>query len=251
MNVTQSNFAVGKSKSQDLFRAQMEMALLDDKLLDYTQKIQIANARLARRLGETATVKTIGEPMMKHPETVTVIKELLLKHPNVAMKSKGIEVAEKDISLAGEQYKPGWSMSLDYGLRGADRADFASVGVSMDVPLFTANRQDRRMASARNMRQAAQLSFNAAVMDMERMLMASYAVWTRTEERIKLYKQVVRERAKDTSEASLASYQSGVTDFPELVRARLAELNIELTLLQLHLERKKAQAELLYLEGDL
>lgn len=250
IEVTESSFAVGKNKSQDIFRAQMEMALLDDKLLDYAQKIEIANAHLTRRIGEYSAIKAAGQPVLKHPEIVTVIKELLLKHPRIAMKQQSITVAEKDIALASEQYKPGWAMSLDYGMRGNDRADFASVGVSMDIPLFTSNRQDRRLTAARQVRQAEQLSHSAALMDLERMLMTSYAVWTGTEDRIKLYRQVVRERAKDTSEASLASYQSGVTDFPELVRARLAELEIELKLLQLQHERLRAQTELLYLEGE-
>lgn len=250
ISVTQSNFAAGKNKSQDIFRAQMELALLDDRLLDIAQKGDMAQARLVRRIGGNGGVKVTGHPTLRHPSEVTVAKELLIQHPAVTAKRSSIEAADKDVALAGEQYKPGWAVNVGYGARGGDRADFASVGVTMDVPLFTKNRQDKRLSAAKKSRQAQQLSLNAVVLDMERRLMATHAIWSRSAERIALYEQVVRERAKDTSAASLASYQSGVTDFPELVRARLAELEIELKLLALNHERLKAQAELLFLEGE-
>jgi len=250
ISVTQSTFATGKNKSQDIFRAQMELALLDDKLIDIAQKSDVANAALVRRFGGGLSVEAIGHPALKHPATASVTKELLMQHPTVTVKRISVDVAEKDISIAGEQYKPSWAVTAGYGARGGDRADFASVGITMDIPLFTKNRQDRRLAAAKRSRQAQQLSLNSVLMDLERRVMTTHAVWSRTSERIKLYQQVVRERAKETSEASLASYQSGVTDFPELIRARLAELDIELKLLRLKRERLKAQAELLYLEGE-
>jgi outer membrane protein TolC len=78
----------------------------------------------------------------------------------------------------------------------------------------------------------------------------SRADWEQLKERVALYQGVVLERAKETSEATLNSYQSGVSDFPELVRARLAELDAELKLLRLKADRVKAQAQLLFLEGE-
>ena len=57
-------------------------------------------------------------------------------------------------------------------------------------------------------------------------------------------------RAGDTTEAALNSYRSAVIDFAELIRARLAALDAEITALKLEVERAKTQAELLFLEGD-
>jgi outer membrane protein TolC len=250
LSVTHSNFATGKNKSQDVFRAEMELALLDDKLLDIAQQTELVQARLSRRLGSAGTFIPAGQPAMKHPTATNVTKSMLAQHPAAAIANSRINSAEKNIAIAGEQYKPGWAVNVGYGARGGDRSDFASVGVTLDVPLFTKNRQARGVSSAKKMRQAQQLSLNATLLDLEKQLASAATIWTRTTDRITLYKHAVQQRAKETSEASIASYQAGTTDFPELIRTRLAELNIELTLLRLENEKLKAQAELLFLEGE-
>ncbi|MBV1900322.1 MAG: hypothetical protein KUG56_01485, partial [Kordiimonadaceae bacterium] len=58
-------------------------------------------------------------------------------------------------------------------------------------------------------------------------------------------------RAQDTNEASLLSYQSGTTNFSELIRSRLTALDTELRLLRLQTDRLKAQAMLLYFDTPL
>jgi len=249
VSVTQSNFATGKNKSQDIFRAEMELALLDDRLMVVQQQQAQAQARLSRRLGEQGKVAVLGTPAMPHPSNPAIIKERLATHPKAKFIQTKLASADKAVLLAGEQYKPGWAVSVGYGARGGDRADFATVGVTLDVPLFTKNRQDRRLSAAKKAKQAEQLSLHSVLLDMEKQLKAVQAVWEKAADRVKLYTDVVRARAKDTSNASLASYQNGVTDFPELVRSRLAELEMELKLLNIQRERHMAQVELLFLEG--
>jgi len=250
ISITQSNFAAGKNKSQDIFRAEMELALLDDRLIEIERQSDAARARLARRIGAAANQELASHPILRHPTDLSVLSELLSTHPAVQLTRSKVDMATKDVAIAGEQYKPGWTVNVGYGARGGDRADFASVGVTMDVPLFTKNRQDRKVSAAKKMRQAQRFSLDATLLDLRKKLTTAHANWSRTGERITLYQDVVRQRAAETAEASLASYQSGVTDFSELIRARLAELNTELMLLRLKSDKLKAQAELLFLEGE-
>ncbi len=62
-----------------------------------------------------------------------------------------IEAQNVDVDLARQSYKPEWSISAQYGYRdrapnGEDRADLFSVGIGFDLPpLFTGNRQDRKL----------------------------------------------------------------------------------------------------------
>jgi outer membrane protein TolC len=51
-------------------------------------------------------------------------------------------------------------------------------------------------------------------------------------------------------EASLKAYQADVTGFTTLMRAQLSDLQTQLELLRLRIERAQAQARLLYLAGD-
>jgi outer membrane protein TolC len=76
--------------------------------------------------------------------------------------------------------------------------------------------------------------------------MASYQ---RSSQRVQLYHTNVIPQAEQNTEATLNAYKSGITDFNVLVRARLTELDSQLQLVKLTVDRAKAQVELLYLAG--
>jgi len=245
-------YATGRETSQDILRAQLELSLLDDRLVEIERKSSVARAALARRIGTAAANRrlTKARPVVRHPSDIAVTRDLLNQHPAIQMFDANVDAADKDVAIAAEQKKPGWSVNVGYGARGGDRADFASVGVVMDMPIFTGKRQDKQISAAKRLRQASRLSRDSVLLDLEKTLQTAFADWQQLQNRVSLYQSVVLKRAKETTEASLTSYQSGVTDFPELVRARLAELDAELKLLRLQADRLKAQSKLLFLEGE-
>jgi outer membrane protein TolC len=51
------------------------------------------------------------------------------------------------------------------------------------------------------------------------------------------------------AQASLKAYQSGVTEFTTLMRARITDLDVRLDELRIRVDRAKAHARLLYLAG--
>ena len=252
LTVIQSVFSSGRQTSQDILRAELEISILDDRLVNIERQTAMLRAKLARRIGNKAFSAQIpsSPPGLRHPSNPTAVLETLISHPAAKLRSAMIEAADKDVSIAGESYKPGWTINAGYGARGGDRTDFASVGVTMDLPLFTEKRQDKRVQAAKKARQANRFSKDTVLLELRKQLQVARADWEQLDERIKLYQSVVLVRAKDTREASLNSYQSGVTDFPELVRSRLAELDTELKIIRLKADRFKAQAQLLFLEGE-
>lgn len=252
VEIIQAIFATGRQASQDILRAELELSLLDDRLVEIDRKTSVLRAKLARRIGEAAFSRKMPNrlPGLRHPSDIAAALDMLEMHPAARMYASKVDAADQDVRLAGELYKPGWAVNVGYGARGGDRSDFASVGVTMDVPLFTAKRQDKRLLAAKKSRQASRLSKDTILLDLRKRLQVSRADWEQLENRVSLYQSVVLERAKETSEATLSSYQSGVSDFPELVRSRLAELDAELKLLRLKSDRLKAQAQLLFLEGE-
>jgi outer membrane protein TolC len=51
-------------------------------------------------------------------------------------------------------------------------------------------------------------------------------------------------------QASLKAYQSGVTEFTTLMRARITDLDVRLQDLRVRVDRAKSQANLLYIAGE-
>jgi len=90
----------------------------------------------------------------------------------------------------------------------------------------------------------------AQLLELDRQLSGAYADQARLAQRITLYERSVLSHATETTEATLTAYQNDLSDFAELVRARLAELNTELTLLRLRVDRAQVMAKLDYLTGE-
>ncbi len=250
VSVAKSVFATGRRNSQDVLRAELELSLLDDRLIDVRRREEQARADLARFIGRAVASRSLTSafPALPVPPPESALRRMLVQHPAVLIEDTRIEVREHDIDLAREQYKPRFSVGLDYGARGG-RPDFLSAKVGMSLPIFTGKRQDRNLSAAHRQRSAAVLGRDARLLEVDKALARTYAEWRRLEERVKLYGGVVIKRAADTTRASMTAYRSGVSDFAELIRARLAQLDNELMLLRLRVNRAQANAKLLFLAG--
>jgi outer membrane protein TolC len=158
--------------------------------------------------------------------------------------------------MARQQYKPGWSLLLDYGFRsgnnpdGSERTDFATAIVSLDIPLFTGDRQDKTVSSNEQKILAARYSKDDQLRKLKQLYEKNQHLWVRLGEREQLYKNSLLTAAKNNSMASLKAYQSGVSEFNTLMRAQIIELDVRLEDLRVRIDRAAAQARLLYITGD-
>lgn len=252
VEVTTSVYATGRRVSQDVLRAELELSILDDRIVNVERRIAMARADLARLVGQPAALRVSSDAASRLPVPLPreSLRRELARHPSVGLEDAHIRVRNRDIDLARQQYKPGWTIDVGYGGRGGGRADFASVGIAIDLPFFTGRRQDRGLAAAKRERQAARLARDARLLELNKLLERSYADWQRAGERVELYERAVTVRAVETTKAALGAYRSGVSDFAELIRSRLAELDADLTLLRLRADRGQVQAQLLYVQGE-
>lgn len=252
---TRADYAAGRGTSQTLMRTRLEISLLDDRLIEAERLLGIGRADLARYIGAAAR-RALPEilPVLAYPGDLAALREGLVHHPAIEQAESAVDARAREIGIAEQQYKPDWAVEGAYGVRSGNRMvggrdDFLTFGLTFDLPIFTGKRQDRSLSAAKHARQAAMLAKESRLLEFGRQLDREYVAWTRLAERIDLYEQAVIARAGETTDASRSSWQSGFTDFPELIRARLAELDAELELVRLRVDRARAQARLLFLEG--
>ena len=160
-----------------------------------------------------------------------------------------ISARDRGVELAQQRYRPGFSLEAGYGLR-ESRSDLASVGVGVEMPLFSHSGQDAGVAAARSLREAEVLNRDAALLDLSRELVASDASLRQLTEHAALYRTEVLPRSRETEEAVLLAYGNERADFAELVRAELALLDNELALYRTQVDLLKIQARLMFLVGD-
>lgn len=245
-----SRFATGRMNAQDVLRAELELSLLDDQLAEHRRQADRARTALSRYIGNAAFDRVDPDwPALPEPGPASTLVARLAEHPAVAVENAQIDAADAGVQIAEQAYKPAFALEGGYGLR-HDRANFASVGITLSVPLFTDKRQDRQRAAAVSRRGAEHMDRDALLRDLRRRLEQARVDWARYNERLSLYRKALGERARQTAEASVTTYANGQTDFAELIRSQLAELDVELKRAELRAEAGKAWAHIVYLAGE-
>jgi outer membrane protein TolC len=167
-----------------------------------------------------------------------------------------IEFAQTGEELARQRYKPGFTLDLNYGARGGNnldgssRPDFLSVMVTMDVPLFTANRQDRLVAARVAETESASYARDNTWRQMNSEIDYHTVSLERLSERIELYQEALLPQAEFYAEAALEAYQDATGDLTSLILAQVAEYELRMDYARLQAERLKTLASLSYLSGE-
>ena len=254
IKVTQYQYRAGRGNQQDVIRAQLEQNLLEDQVADLEAKYENALAVLTKWLGVERSVEELDmqfPSFAKLPSEQKILSSLE-EHPATQIRKMRVNAAENGVNYASSQLHPGWAVKVQYGFRAEDssgnaRDDFLTAMLTIDLPLFSGNRQDRMVAASKLDVKAAQQDLDDWRRQMKMQFEKTMAVYTRANERVQLYQGSVLPHSKQNTEATMSAYQSGVTDFNVLVRARLTELKSQLQFVKLNVERAKAQVELLYL----
>lgn len=258
LKAAESQYSVGKGTLSDITQAQLELSRLDDQNIQIQQQIGELRAQLARYTGKTDADRPLSNtlPEWPNPPPLPDLETGLDQHPLLKVDGANIEVARNEVALANEQYKPGIMVDAGYGIRqghmsccGGRRSDMMGVTVTMDLPVFTKNRQDRQFQAKSNEFTATQLDRQVHYRDLLKDLRTQYDLWQRLKERETLYKNQLIPEAKQNAKAGLFAYQSTTVDLTTVLRAFSSELTIQLEQLQIKVEGAKTRAALFYLEG--
>ncbi len=257
VDITQAHYATGRVSQQDVLRASLELSRLDDRTTRIRNESDKSRAALTKWIGAAAAMPIDSNfPELPALSAKDAIEAVLPEHPVIRMATAKIEASKRGIQIAREQYKPGWSAGLEYRKRfgedpdGDDRADMMAAMVTVDLPLFPKNRQDKRLSASIQQAESAQLTRDDRLRGLKQMLDSDYANWQRLGERADLYESQLLHESTANAQASLNAYQSGVTEFTTLMRARITDLDVRLDDLRVRIDRAKAQASLLYLSGE-
>jgi len=258
VDVSRALYAQGRNNQQDVIRAELELSRLVDRELQLKERVRVARAELARWLGADLEDRPIAEgwPGWDAEPPLDALEAGLLEHPALLAMRERIQAGEAAVDRARAEYRPGWSLDASYGIRngtdtlGMSRPDFFSVMVSLDVPLFTGNRQDRDVAAAVSDASALESDWRDALRGMKRDLESARASWEQLDERIGLYRTRVIPQAENQADAALLAYRNDTGDFADVMRAHITVLDSHLELLHLRTDRARAWAQIEYLGGN-
>ncbi len=120
------------------------------------------------------------------------------------------------------------------------------VGVSVELPLFSNVRQDQQVAASsqqlRRSKTEKRLLAKAMLSNIEQLWQKHLGL----RQRKQLYTDSLLTQLHDQAEAALTAYTNDDGGFAEVVRARIAELNAKLAVLQIDVDAHKTLARLNY-----
>lgn len=231
IDIAQAKYKVGKGAQQDVLLAQLELSKLKDEKLNLTSMRHGQEAQFNILLDRTpeAPVRIPGEAEIKLPviaETALQDKALQLR-PLFAQHRKMLDAAKSKVDLAKKEFYPDFTVGAGYAVRqntpaGQSRSDFASVQLSMNVPIFI----DRKQAKAVEQRQGELLEERYALQDDHHKIQAEIAAkaaeYEHAKEKLSLLEHEVIPQIQQTLDSLLAGYQVNQADFSDLLRTQLS-----------------------------
>lgn len=258
LKVTESIYQTGKINQSAVLQVQLELSKLNDQAIQIEQQIQVLRAQLARWIGINQNTRPLALtlPHWPNPPTLEQLHKRLQQHPVLQADTANVDASRYEVAYAKEQYKPGWLLGVGYGFRqgnmanGMPRSDMLTAQVTMDLPIFTANRQNRQVMAGYNRLQATKLEQQIHYRDLQQALSTQYTIWTHLSSRETVYKTQVIPTAKQNARAALIAYQNTTAELTNVLQAYSSVLTLNLELIQLQVNRAKSHATLLYLEGN-
>ncbi|MBM6550351.1 TolC family protein [Marinomonas ostreistagni] len=249
----------GATRQQDLVRAELELGKLEQRLMTLKQSRDEALSQLKQYLPEQAAEEmTLPQERLAQPDTsmqamqTVDLNKQLAQHPLVKLMDERTHGARLEQSLEEQKYKPQFGVSLGYGYRGEapngdDRADLASLAVSVSMPIFSSKRQDAAVLAARLQAESLLSDKTLLLNELQSRYQVINSNWQQLQQREAQYQTQLLPQYQASSEAALNAYTRDDGPFVDIVQARIAELNARVELLNIQVAQHQQAAELNYL----
>ena len=266
-----ANYAslVGNARQQDIIRAELELVQLDDRLLALDIQHQKLKADLLQWLMSEQEAQfhyaqiefpNEFEPIvLSAPQAVELkgqaltywLAEKTQQHPLMLANQQRLIASDAQVEIEKQHYQPQWGVNASYAMRqdepsGAGRADFFSIGVTVDVPLLSEASIDSQVASAVHVNSSIRTESKLIQRELIAKGQRALSTLNRLERRKALYHDEIIPQMTQQSEAALAAYTNDDGNFIDVVLARITELDARLAVLEIDIEYNKTLARLNY-----
>jgi cobalt-zinc-cadmium efflux system outer membrane protein len=242
----EKDYGNGRASQADWFTAKVDAGLIADKAHDWLHHAQRSRAALARWIGDEARrpiEQSLTMPAL--PDTLTSLIARSDAHPVIGSLNKRIEASATEVALARASYKPDYSVEVYYAYRRAF-SDFVGIQVSMALPFFTRDRQDRGLAAALQQSRASEDRKLDLLRELHTQVSQVFLDRQHFEQRVVEFDASIIPDGQRRIEAARSAYQAGRGDFDAVLAARRALLDVQLQRLALAVEVARSQVRLEY-----
>ncbi|HWO99698.1 MAG TPA: TolC family protein [Methylococcus sp.] len=259
VTVSQETYRVGQTPQQDVLSARLDLSKLKDERLELAGLRQVQEAQLNTLLNRDPDTPIslpreipLGLPAVNGSELQA---RAFQERPLFRQHDKLLEAARSKVDLARKEYYPDLTFSTAYNYRwntptGRTRHDFLSFGVSLNLPIYAADKQ----AKAVDQRQSELLQEQYDLQDDHLKVHGEIAVkvaeYRQIRERLLLLEQEILPQSQQTVHSLRAGYAVNTASFADWLRAEVARLRYQAQHWRLLTQGQEILAELAAIVGE-
>jgi outer membrane protein TolC len=241
---TEARFRAAQETERATLRARQNLARVIEREPMLRAQLVRTRTQLARWIGKAAAERPLPAALPGLP--VLPDNFDLGQYPELIAAQANLDAARAEVDIQKQEYRPGVMLDVMYGFR-QNRSDMMTALVSVDLPVFRAKRQDRKLAEKQAMAAAAKYEQEDKRRDVESMYQTARAEYEAATLRAAILSEQLLPSIQRETQGRLAGF---AREQAELREARMKELEAELDLLRARVDAARLQAELLYLMGE-
>lgn len=249
-----ARYSVGQAAQQDVFRAQLEISRVLDRMAVLDQQKESLHAGINRLLNRPP-LEPLGVPEDVRPTIVTTTLQELSRRaeefsPALLATARGIDRSERSVSLARRQFYPDFDVTA-LGIRNDKINDNGyQVMVGIKIPLYYETKQKQGVREAVAGLEGAREEFAATRQDILFQVKDSFVQAQRAERLIAILRDAIIPQATLGLQAAQAGYAVGKVDFLTLLNSLLTLQDSQLELHGEMVNHEKAIARLEAATGE-
>ncbi len=251
----EAKYAVGEVPQQDVLKTKVELSKMHERLIQQDKMKDILASRITTLLHRPATT-SLNVVVAK--KTLTEVPYGLEDLRKVAQNSrhwlnradKIIDEAEYRYKLAKKELLPDFDFSAGYRFRSNAiegpvlGEDFFSVGVSVNIPVWTTRKQGKRVEQTRYLVTAARKDKEALEQETIYQVEKLFFEVAQLEEQYELYRSRIVPESESALVSSRRSYEANEVDYLNVITNELNLFQVQLLMHQYYFEHEKKIAEL-------
>jgi cobalt-zinc-cadmium efflux system outer membrane protein len=215
-SISEELYKVGKGMQADVFRAQVEVSRIDQKLIVLRQQQETSRARLNTLLFRDPE-SPLPAPAPYNPAELHVTLQDLyaLAHhndPSLERDRRMIESSRYAVNLARRAYDPDFTVSYSYQQR-PTLQDSNGFTVGINLPVFYRTKQREGVIEATHGLTGAQHDLDERTTTVNFEIKQQYLIATASRDLSNLYSKAIVPQSSLALESSMSAYEVGKLDF--------------------------------------
>jgi outer membrane protein, heavy metal efflux system len=245
--VAESRYSVGQGNQQDLIRAQVEISLLEARVIQLEQRRRSLQAEINRLLN-----RPVGRPLGR-PESfdrvppllplATLEERALHRSPMLRSRRAVVDSRQLGVELARKEYYPDFEVMGGYFNQGSMK-DMWEFRVQMNIPIYFGRKQRLGNEEAGLLLNESQRTYRAEQEELGFRIRDRYLAAEAARRLMDLYETTITPQSTLALESSLTSYEAGSVDFQSVLSNFDSILESEFNFHEQRAEYLRALAEI-------